>query len=241
MHTFNFKKYFLNFFGALLISIAIFLIFQVVSCYELIGAFFTNGLIKTVILLAVGSLVVFLLAKAYNDELGRTPFDKLTLKSFTSYDKKDLKLTLILTGISLIAAVGMDVFVYRYIVGNHYPTIDFSYNPFLTFMIVPFVEELLMRGVFFNIAYDFLDMKNKVVRNIAIVVNILMFLSMHYVPFNFTGHAFVLSLLVASLPRLVISCSLTYIYVKTKDIKYNILMHMIYNFLALTLIAKIMY
>lgn len=59
MHTFNFKKYFLNFFGALLISIAIFLIFQVVSCYELIGAFFTNGLIKTVILLAVGSLVVF--------------------------------------------------------------------------------------------------------------------------------------------------------------------------------------
>ncbi|WP_416389920.1 CPBP family intramembrane glutamic endopeptidase [Terrisporobacter petrolearius] len=36
-----------------------------------------------------------------------------------------------------------------------------------------------------------------------------------------------------ALPTLLISISFTYVYVKTKDIKYNIILHMLYNFLCI--------
>ncbi|UEL47226.1 CPBP family glutamic-type intramembrane protease [Terrisporobacter hibernicus] len=54
-------------------------------------------------------------------------------------------------------------------------------------------------------------------------------MSVHYISYNLADFNLILSLLIAIIPRLAISISLTYIYIKTKDIKYNIILHIVYN------------
>ncbi|MFR3567726.1 MAG: lysostaphin resistance A-like protein [Paraclostridium sordellii] len=227
------KKYFLNFCGAVLISIIISLISSIIISYEFIGSFFKSQFISTVVILVVGIIVIVLLSKVYNDEIGKTPFRRLTLESFTKYDKKYIKLIMILVVISLIASIIMIFLNDKVIHAYDSRVTDINWNLVSGFMVIPFIEELLTRGIFFNIAYDFLDMKNEIVLKITIVVNIIMFMCLHYIYIDFQRHSFVLSLLVAFSPRLAIGISLTYIYMKTKDIKYNIILHTMYNFILI--------
>ncbi len=78
-------------------------------------------------------------------------------------------------------------------------------------------------------------MNNKTIKNIVIIINIIMFMSVHYVSYNFPNFNIILSLLIAILPKLAVSISLTYVYMKTKDIKYNIILHIVYNFLIISI------
>ncbi|CEN75155.1 CAAX amino terminal protease self-immunity [[Clostridium] sordellii] len=233
MTILKFKKYFLNFCGAILISIIISLISSIVVSYEFIGSFFKKQFISTSVILVTGIIVALLLVKAYNDEIKKTPFRRLTLESFTKYDKKYIKLIMILGLISIVISIIMIFFNDRVIHAYDSQATDINWNLVSGFMVIPFIEELLTRGIFFNIAYDFLDMENNIVIKIAIVVNIIMFMFLHYIHINFQSHAFILSLLVAFSPRLAIGISLTYIYMKTKDIKYNIILHTMYNFVLI--------
>ena len=97
----------------------------------------------------------------------------------------------------------------------------------------PLMEELIFRGVYFNIASDYLDMKNNVVKNIVIITNIILFMILHTRDWGYSNYNLILSVISSALPRLLISISITYIYVKTKDIKYNIILHMLNNFLGI--------
>ena len=98
----------------------------------------------------------------------------------------------------------------------------------------PIVEELIFRGIFFNIADNWIDMNDKTLKNIVIIVNIIMFMSIHYISYNLVSFNFIISLLMAIISRLTVSISLTYIYIKTKDIKYNIALHIVYNFFIIS-------
>ncbi len=96
----------------------------------------------------------------------------------------------------------------------------------------PLMEELIFRGVYFNIASDYLDMKNNVVKNMVIITNIILFMLLHTENWGYSNYNIILSVISSALPRLVGSISITYIYIKTKDIKYNIILHMLNNFLG---------
>lgn len=123
------------------------------------------------------------------------------------------------------------------IISNLTNRYNYSYNSYHliyiigTFTCIPIIEELIFRGLFFNIAFEWLDMKNNTTRNIVVICNIIMFLSLHYRNYNIPNFNIILSLLISFLPRLLVSISLSYIYIKTKDIKYNIILHMLYNLL----------
>ncbi|MBS5787781.1 MAG: CPBP family intramembrane metalloprotease [Clostridioides difficile] len=97
----------------------------------------------------------------------------------------------------------------------------------------PFIEELVFRGLFFNLTFNILDMENKVVKYIAITTNIMMFMSIHYVDYSLANYNILFSLLISVVPNLAISTSLVYVYFKTRDIKYNIILHMLYNFIII--------
>lgn len=97
----------------------------------------------------------------------------------------------------------------------------------------PFIEELVFRGLFFNLTFNLLDMENKVVKYIAITTNIMMFMSIHYVDYSLANYNILFSLLISVVPKLAISTSLVYVYFKTRDIKYNIILHMLYNFIII--------
>lgn len=72
-------------------------------------------------------------------------------------------------------------------------------------------------------------MENKVVKYIAIITNIILFSYIHYIDYDLQSYNFLLSSLISVVPKLAVFASLVDVYFKTKDIKYNIILHMLYN------------
>jgi membrane protease YdiL (CAAX protease family) len=92
------------------------------------------------------------------------------------------------------------------------------------FKLVLFTPILLTEPA--NLTFNNLDMEKKIVKYIVIIVNIMCFVVIHYIDY---GSCFV-SILMSLLPKLAMSTSLVFVYLKTRDIKYNIILHMLYNF-----------
>lgn len=234
--TLNIKKYFLSFLGAILIFLITLFIYMMVMTAESIEIFFSNQITSIIIVFMVYSIIIFLLSKIYNDGILHNTYRKLSISSLFKYDKKYVVLTLLCLFISIL---------YCYLSGEVLELILHQINePDLKLRMIfylgaivyaPIIEELIFRGIFFNIASTWLDMDDKIVKAIVIIINIIMFLSIHYIDYNFSKFNFLLSLLVSIIPKIFVSVSLTYIYFKTKDIKYNCILHIIYNFLILSI------
>lgn len=226
------KKYFINFCLAILISLLIAFVYFITSAFQSINSAIQNQMIKTISTFIISFIIVVILAKMYNENIVENTYKKLSLKSLFKYDKKHISTILSLLMVSIIFAIGTSIFISKLTEGydsdSNFGMIDFI----AAFTYVPFLEELIFRGLFFNIASSLLDMKNHIVKNIAVVANIILFLTMHYSSCGFPRFNIPLSLLISILPRIVISASMVYIYIETRDIKYNIFLHMIYNFTA---------
>lgn len=233
MNFSNIKKYFLSFCGAILVSILIVFVYLIASAFESTNKLFSNQTINSISTFIISFIIVFVLAKVYNEGILEDSYKKLSIKSFLNYDKKYILLTLRLLTISIIFGSILSVIISNLTQGHDFDT---KFNLLLLiggFTYIPFIEELIFRGMFFNIASNLLDMKNNTVMKIAIIVNLITFLIMHYTSIGVPNFNFFLSLLASTLARIVISTSLIYIYIKTKDIKYNIILHMLYNFIII--------
>lgn len=233
MNFSNIKKYFLNLCGAMLVSILIVFVYLIASAFESTNKLFSNQTINSMSTFIISFIIVFILAKVYNEGILEDSYKKLSIKSFLSYDKKYISLTLTLLIISIVFGAILSVIISNLTQAHGFDT-KFNLIVFIgAFTYIPFIEELIFRGMFFNIASNVLDMKNNTVMKIAIIVNLITFLLMHYTSVGFPNFNLFLSLLASILPRVVISASLIYIYIKTKDIKYNIILHMLYNFIII--------
>lgn len=232
----NAKKYFFNFCGAVLISLLTIIIFLLFQSIELIEELFSNQIISFIVVFIAYFIAIFILSKIYNDGILQNTYKKISLRSFLEYDKKYVLLTLSLLIISRLFPLLIDKVMYRMFSQINIPDVQLSFIFLIgAFTYAPIVEELIFRGIFFNIASDWIDMNDKTVKNIVIIINIIMFMSLHYVSYNLPDFNVILSLLIAIIPRLAISISLTYVYMKTKDIKYNIILHIVYNFLIFSI------
>ena len=232
----NVKKYFLNFCGAILISLLTIIIFLLFQSIELIEELFSNQIISFIVVFIAYFIAILILSKIYNNGILQNTYKKISLRSFFEYDKKYVLLTLSLLIISRLFPLLIDKVMYRMFSQINSPDVQLSFIFLIgAFTYAPIVEELIFRGIFFNIASDWIDMNDKTVKNIVIIINIIMFMSVHYVSYNFPNFNIILSLLIAILPRLAVSISLTYVYMKTKDIKYNIILHIVYNFLIISI------
>lgn len=226
------KKYFINFCVAILISLLIAFVYFITSAFQSINSAIQTQMIKTISTFIISFIIVVILAKMYNENIVENTYKKLSLKSLFKYDKKHISTILSLLMVSIIFAIGTSIFISKLTEGYD-SDLNFGMIDFIAaFTYVPFLEELIFRGLFFNIASSLLDMKNHIVKNIAVVANIILFLTMHYSSYGFPIFNIPLSLLISILPRIVISASMVYIYIETRDIKYNIFLHMIYNFTA---------
>ena len=232
----NAKKYFLNFCGVVLISLLTVFIFAISQYVELVEELFSNQIISLIVVFISYFIVIIILSKIYNDGILQNNYKKISLRSFFKYDKKYVLLTLSLLIISRLFLLPINKVIYIIFPKISSPDMQVS-SIFLigAFTYGPIVEELIFRGIFFNITSDWLDMNNRIVKNIVIIINIIMFTSVHYVSYNLPDFNVILSLLMAILPRLAVSISLTYVYIKTKDIKYNIILHIVYNFLIISI------
>lgn len=230
MNFADIKKYFLNIFGTIIISLFIIFIFTLSSVFENIDYFFTNKDIGIIFRFIISFIVIFILSKIYNEDILKNSFKKLSIKSFFEYEKKYVLLTFSLLIISFFFCLVSHLTIYKIFnipVSNTEHDIGYWIGAFIY---TPFIEELVFRGLFFNIAISLLDMENNVVKYISVIANISIFLVAHYTSFGFNDFNIFLSLIITIVPRLAISISFTYLYIKTKDIKYNIILHMIYNF-----------
>ncbi|MCC0735430.1 CPBP family intramembrane metalloprotease [Clostridioides sp. ZZV14-6009] len=233
MNFSNIKKYFLNFCGAILVSLLIVFVYLIASAFESTNKLFSNQTINSMSTFIISFIIVFVLAKVYNEGILEDSYKKLSIKSFLNYDKKYISLTLSLLIISIVFCKILALIIYD-LTQEYGSDTELSLAIFISsFTYVPFIEELIFRGMFFNIASNLLDMKNNTVIKITIIVNLITFLIMHYTSFGFPNFNLFLSLLASILPRVVISASLIYIYIKTKDIKYDIILHMLYNFIII--------
>ncbi|MBY2478746.1 CPBP family intramembrane metalloprotease, partial [Clostridioides difficile] len=226
------KKYFINFCIAILISLLIAFVYFITSAFQSINSAIQNQMIKTISTFIISFIIVVILAKMYNESIVENTYKKLSLKSFfkyNKYDKKHISTILSLLMVSIIFAIGTSIFISKLTEGYGSDSNSGMITFIAAFTYVPFLEELIFRGLFFNIASSLLDMKNPIVKNIAVVANIILFLTMHYSSCGFPIFNIPLSLLISILPRIVISASMVYIYIETRDIKYNIFLHMIYN------------
>lgn len=226
------KKYLINFCVGILISLLIVFVYFLTSAFQSINSAIQNHTIKTISTFIISFIIVVILAKMYNEGIIEDTYKKLSLKSFFKYDKKHMSSILSLLIVSIIFAKGTSIFISKLTEGYGSDSNSGMLTFITAFTYVPFIEELIFRGLFFNVAYNLLDMKNPIVKNIAVIVNIILFLTMHYSSCGFPRFNMTLSLLISILPRIVISASIIYIYIETRDIKYNIILHMIYNFTA---------
>lgn len=233
MSNLNIKKYISNFCGAVFISLLSFIIFAFSLCFEEISRLFTNQIIKNTLIFVPAFLMILILSKVYNEGVLYNPFDKISIKSFINYNKKYVLLVLSLITISLLFVEIIDIISTKI-------TQDYDNIMIYDFIMLigaitytPFIEELVFRGLFFNLAFNLLDLENKVVKYIAIITNIILFSYIHYIDYDLQSYNFLLSSLISVVPKLAVSTSLVYVYFKTKDIKYNIILHMLYNSMVL--------
>ncbi len=230
------KKYFLNFCGSVLISLLTIIIFLLFQSIELIEELFSNQIISFIVVFIAYFIAILILSKIYNNGILQNNYKKISLRSFLEYDKKYVLLTLSLLILSMLLLLPINKVTDIIFSQVDSPDIQLSFIFLIgAFTYGPIIEELIFRGIFFNIASDWIDMNNKTVKNTVIIINIIMFMSLHYVSYNLPDFNVILSLLIAIIPRLAISISLTYVYMKTKDIKYNIILHIVYNFLIFSI------
>lgn len=226
-------KYFFNFCGAILIFIVACILLLLTQIFERTEGLSSSDITNAIIFFTGYFVIILVSCKIYNNGILENAYRKISIKSIFDYNKKYVLLTLSLLIISVLLGILFLYIIEQVPYGN---VSDDELNSILllisAFTLRPFMEELIFRGVYFNIASDYLDMKNNVVKNIVIITNIILFIIIHTRDWGYPNYNFILSVISSALPKLVASISFTYIYVKTKDIKYNIILHMLYNFLG---------
>lgn len=230
MDIIKYKKYLFSFCSIILLFLITLFIYTVATMAESIEIFFSNQITNIIMVFIVYSIIIFLLCKVYNDGILQNTYREVSISSLFKYDKKYVVLTLSLFFISIFYCYLSSEVLEQILYQVNEPDLKLSMIYYLgAITYSPIIEEIVFRGIFFNMASRWLDMKDKTVRYMVIIMNIIMFMSIHYIGYSFSEHNFVLSLLIAIIPRLFVSVSLTYLYIKTKDIKYNCILHMIYN------------
>ena len=226
-------KYFFNFCGAILIFLVTCILLVLVQIFERTEGLSSSDMINAIIFFTVYFVIILIYCKIYNNGILENAYRKISIKSLLDYNKKDILFMLSLLIMSLLWCA-LFLYITELIPYGNAPDIEISNILLISvFTFRPFMEELIFRGVYFNIASDYLDMKNNVVKNIVIIINIILFILLHTENWGYPNYNIILSVITCALPRLVISISATYIYFKTKDIKYNIILHMLYNFLGI--------
>ena len=226
-------KYFLNFCGAILIFLVTCLLLGLLQIFEQTEGLFSSDIINAIIFFTGYFVIILISCKIYNDGILENYYRKISIKSLFDYNKKDILLMLSLLIMSMLWGA-LCLYITEQIPYGNAPDIELSNILLISvFTFRPFMEELIFRGVYFNIASDFLDMKNDGVKNMVIITNIILFVLLHTENLGYPNYNIILSVITSALPRLVASISFTYIYIKTKDIKYNIILHMLYNFLCM--------
>ena len=234
MNISDMKKYFLNLCGAVFISLVSFFVFGISVSFEEISQLFSNQIIKNSLIFIPSLLIILILSKIYNDGVLYNSFEKISINSFISYSKKYVLLVLSLLIISILSVDIIGIILSKIITQNYGTKKLYDFVDLIgAITYTPFIEELVFRGLFFNLTFNLLDMENKVVKYIAITTNIMMFMSIHYVDYSLANYNILFSLLISVVPKLAISTSLVYVYFKTRDIKYNIILHMLYNFIII--------
>ena len=227
-------KYFLNLCGAILIFLGTCLLLLLTQIFERTEGLSSSDMINAIIFFTGYFVIILIACKIYNNGILENAYRKISIKSLLDYNKKYILLTLSLLIISVLLGVLFLYIIEQVPYGN---VSDDELNSILllisAFTLRPFMEELIFRGIYFNAADDYLDMKNNVVKNIVIIANIILFIIIHTRDWGYPNYNFILSVITCALPKLVASISFTYIYIKTKDIKYNIILHMLYNFLGI--------
>ncbi len=149
----NVKKYFLNFCGAVLISLLTIIIFLLFQSIELIEELFSNQIISFILVFIAYFIAIFILSKIYNDGILQNTYKKISLRSFFEYDKKYVLLTLSLLIISMLFLLLIDKVTYRIYSQVDSPDMQLSFIFLIgAFTYSPILEELIFRGIFFNIA-----------------------------------------------------------------------------------------
>ena len=230
MKILNCKKYLFSFISTILVILITLFIFNIVSIVESVEMFFSNQITSIVIVFILYFIIILLLNKVYNDGILQNSYRKISISNFFKYDKKYITLTLFLLFISILYCCLSYKVLQMIIPKINESNLKKSIIFFLGAMTYsPIIEEIIFRGIFFNLASQWVDMNDKLVKYMVIIINIIMFMSIHYIGYSFLEYNFMLSLLIAIIPRLFISVSLTYLYIRTNDIKYNIILHIIYN------------
>ena len=226
-------KYFLNFCGAILIFLVTLLLLALLQAFEQIEGLFSSDIINAILFFTGYFVIILVSCKIYNNGILENSYRKISIKSFFDYNKKDILLTLSLLIMSMLWGY-LCLYITEQISYGNAPDIELSNILLISaFTFRPLMEELIFRGMYFNIASDFLDMKNNVVKNIVIITNIILFMLIHTENWGYDNYNLILSVMSCALPRLVASISITYIYAKTKDIKYNFILHILNNFLGI--------
>ncbi|WP_343342739.1 CPBP family intramembrane glutamic endopeptidase [Terrisporobacter petrolearius] len=226
-------KYFFNFCGAILIFLVTCISLLLIQIFERTEGLSSSDMINAIIFFTGYFVIILISCKIYNNGILENSYRRISLKSLCDYNKKYILLTLSLLIMSMLCG-DLGLYITEKIPYGNAPDIEISNILLISvFTFRPFMEELIFRGIYFNIAYDYLDMKNNVVKNIVIITNITLFIIIHTGNCGYPNYNIILSVITCALPRLAISISTTYIYVKTKDIKYNIILHMLNNFLGI--------
>lgn len=231
-------KYFLNFCGAILIFLVTLLLFVPLQIFEQTEGLFSSDMINDFLFFTGYFLIILISCKIYNNGILENAYRKISLKSIFDYNKKDILLTLSLLIISMLW-VYLCLHITEQMPYGNAPDMEFSNILLISaFTLRPFMEELIFRGVYFNIASNYLDMKNNVVKNMVIITNIILFIIIHTGNWGYPNYNFILSVITSALPKIVGLISVTYIYVKTKDIKYNVIFHILNNLLGIIILSN---
>ncbi|WP_343337497.1 hypothetical protein TPELB_24870 [Terrisporobacter petrolearius] len=225
-------KYFFNFCGAILIFLVACISLLLIQIFERTEGLSSSDIINAIIFFTGYFVIILITCKIYNNGILENAYRKISIKSLLDYNKKYILITLSLPIMSMLWGYLCSHITEQMPYGNA-SNMELSNILLISaFTFRPLMEELIFRGVYFNIASDYLDMKNNVVKNIVIITNIILFMILHTRDWGYSNYNLILSVISSALPRLLISISITYIYVKTKDIKYNIILHMLNNFLG---------
>ena len=78
----NVKKYFLNFCGAVLISLLTIIIFLLFQSIELIEELFSNQIISFIVVFIAYFIAILILSKIYNNGILQNTYKKISLRTF---------------------------------------------------------------------------------------------------------------------------------------------------------------
>ncbi|WP_304340560.1 CPBP family intramembrane glutamic endopeptidase [Metaclostridioides mangenotii] len=235
-----FKKYFLNLCGAILIFLFITILFSFTQQVISIDQLFSNRFIGSILSTLCFFIFTFIIVKVYNDGIINSMYKKISINSLLHFNKKNMLLLLLLLLIAF-AYVGLllSTVFKEIIINNGSKEYNLGYIiMFKTILVAPVLEELYFRGIFYNIAINSLKIEKLSDEYFIAIINSILFSLLHYNSFATLNIGVFLSLLMAFLMILVYSISFWFIYIKTKDIKYNITLHILIN-LTLNLVAII--